>query len=77
MKTAELRRVMKSIDPELRVSSVEYGWAVRTGSHRRLKQLRAMLSSLMLREFREMEIKGSRYDWTYVLFVAGVDDEKA
>ena len=68
MDTKTLRAAVKAVDPAARVSGRSPSrWTVRT--KRRLDQIRAVLASLNLCEYRKPDIEGSRWDWTFVLFV--------
>jgi hypothetical protein len=68
MDTKTLRAAAKAVDPEARVSGRSPShWTVRT--EYKLDEIRAVLASLGLCEYRKPDIEGSRYDWTYVLFV--------
>lgn len=68
MSTAELRKAMKAIDKEIRVSSLcrARSWTVRTNYN--LDKVRVLLKSLGLHEHSN-DIEGSRYDWTHVLYI--------
>ena len=68
MTTKTLRAAAKAVDPEARVSGRSPSrWTVRTKNN--LDQIRAVLASLGLCEYLKPDIEGSRWDWTFVLFV--------
>jgi len=79
--TTRLRKAMKTISPDIRVSAVQGSsdrarrsvdhWTVRVRDSEALDRVRAALPSLHLKEF-SMDIEGSQYDWTYCLFVEEV-----
>ena len=68
MKTTELRKAIKAVDPKARVSTWGTGsWTIRTEN--KLDEIRAALAPLGLEE-QQHDVEGSRWDWTYVLIVA-------
>jgi len=70
MKTADLRRAMKTRIPDARVASTGTSmWTVRFESPHHLTTIRKLIKELGLRELSH-DIEGSRYDWTYVFYVA-------
>jgi hypothetical protein len=70
--TSALRAAIKAVDPDARVSGVEedgaWLWTVRTEN--KLDEVRAVLTRLGLHEYVKPDTEGSRWNWTYVLYVA-------
>lgn len=69
MTTIELRKAVKRVDPQARVSQVDDDhWTIRT---REEDTVARMLPSLGLAEIRFLrDTEGSQWDWTTVLHVS-------